>query len=168
MNLNVPHGGSANGEVDLNTDGTLSKGIAQKQDQLPAAIASAAGTVGAAVLGTPLNTIVAHFFAPAATAQAQNGEKVVKIDLKITPIRRTYVVKVTKAVGLPNAAGTDACTSKDWDALIATFDPQAKCRVELSITVTRADDKPADVPPKNAITISGAISTGAPPDGGAP
>ena len=167
LNLNVPHGGSANGEVDLNADGTLGKGVAQKQDQLPAAIASAVGTVGAAVLGTPLNTIVAHYFAPAATAHAANGEKVIKIDFSITPIKRTYVVKVTKSVNLTIApGGADPCGPRAWDALLATFDPQAKCRVELSMSVQRGDDKPKDDTPKNAITISGA--TGAADAGASP
>jgi hypothetical protein len=162
----MPHGGSANGEVDLNPDGTIGKGIAQKQDPLPVAIASAVGTVGGAVLGAPLNTILAHFLAPAATAQGENGEKVTGVDFTITPIKRIYVVKVTKSVAVANAPdGTDPCGPPTWDRLAATFDTQARCRVEVSISVQRAEGKPRDDLPKSANPLGCAVPAGRPDAG---
>jgi len=154
FNMNIPRGGSASGEIDLNADGTIGKGIAQKQDQLPAAVAGALGTAAAAALGDPLNTLVAHYVAPA-TAQAQDGLKIVRVDFSVTPIRRTYVIKVTKRVDAP----TTDCTEATWDTALRAFDTNSTCRVELAIILQRGDTKASDDDKKgNAISISGSIT----------
>jgi hypothetical protein len=156
FNVSVPRGGTSNAEIDLNGDGTLGKGIAQTQDQLPGAIATAAGTVASALVTGPLTTITGHYFGPPATAQGGGGDQVVGVDFAITPVRRVYSIKVTRRADAP--AG--ACDPKTWDELARTFDSDAACRVELAVaTQGGGDDKGGKKDDdKNNISINGSIA----------
>ena len=102
FNIRVPSGGSVTGEVDLAPNGTMTKAASQVQDLLPGAALSAAGSVLSASLGSSmLNTVAAHFFAPAVAPapQAVGSPTVQKVDLTLTWIRRIYTVTVTRPAG---------------------------------------------------------------------
>ena len=155
----VPYGGSANGEIDLNADGTIGKGISQKQDQLPPAIAGALGTIGGALLTGPLTTVASHFLAPA-TAQAANEERPLKVEFTITPIHRLYTLTLTKLADAQAAV----CGQDKWDSLVGVehgFDPDPPCRLNLTVAMKR-DDGGDDKKKDNNISINGSVTLPAP------
>jgi hypothetical protein len=106
-NIRVPSGGTVSGELDLAANGTMTKATSQVQDQLPGSIATAVGSVAGAALGSgALNTLTAHFFAPAQAPQPQGQgvPSVKKVDLAITRMRRVYTVTITRSVGTTDTA----------------------------------------------------------------
>jgi hypothetical protein len=174
LNVNVPHGGTANAEVDLNADGTLSKAIAQKQDQLPGTITTAAGAVGAAALGAVLNAPLAALFAhyypvpSASKSPAAPGAKTISaVELAVVEVRYVYVVKVARKALVTMSEDKDARTKDaqkgtakvdpclNLDTLLVT--PSSDCRVDLTITTQRGDAPGSSDKGDNSIKFSGSV-----------
>lgn len=150
FNIRVPRGGTASGEVDLNTDGTISKGIAAKTDTLPNTIVTAAGTTIGALLGAGVpNTIVAHYF-PTTTAPSTktafflNLKPDFDVQLAVTQVRRDYIVTLAAKAG---TKGCQGWTSSD------SFASTDNCRASVSVT-TSTDAPKAD---SSAVNFSGAV-----------
>jgi hypothetical protein len=161
LNIHVPYGGSANGEVDVNENGTLSKGIAQKQDQLPAAAATAIGTVAAAALTGPGAALVSGLL-PASTssptpAQATSlaGSNLVNVEFTVSVQHRIYTVTLSHRAG-----EASACDS--WSAKGALFKSTQNCLVSLSVAL-KSDSGPSEKAKDNKdVTFSGSVQLPAP------
>jgi hypothetical protein len=169
-NINVPHGGQASGELDLNPDGTLGKGLSSKQDSLPGTIATAVGTLGAAALGAPLAQIFSHVFptpvaaaaaaagSQAATTNDLNGLDIVNVDLKITPTVRVYTLSLGH-----KANESTGCDS--WKTGTTSLESTDTCWATVSTAINgggTSDEKDA-----NSITFNGSVTLPPPPKPGA-
>jgi hypothetical protein len=175
FNIRVPSGGTVSGEIDLAANGTMTKSSSQVQDQLPGAVASAASSVASAALGsTALNTMAAHFFAPAAAPalQAVGAPTVQKVDLTLTWIRRIYTVAITRPAGTPESScGTLASLLKfpvQPGAQPGTTQADS-CRAGVSIETKRGGDdgKAKSAKDDDSIRINGSITLPKPAGAGA-
>lgn len=180
--VNVPYGGSVSAGVELAPNGTLTKGSSQVDDKFPGIVTQTVGSVIAAALGsTSLNTVVSHFLAPAqaATPQSTNEPTLMKVDLKITTVRRLYTVTIVR----PSELNESECGSisallnpppkakepapppvqpedRPRRAQRAPVDPgdSGLCRATLAVEIQRGDDdKPKAKDEGDAINVSGTI-----------
>jgi hypothetical protein len=104
FNVKVPYGGTANGEIDLAPNGTLTKGIS---DTLPGTVVTAAGGVAEAAFGALGSVLGGATTSTAAAPAAQTGNTeitVLSVEVKIVPRRRLYTVTLTHPSSLPAAA----------------------------------------------------------------
>jgi hypothetical protein len=146
-NVRVPRGGTANAELDLASNGTMTKASSDKQDQLPGAIVTAAGSAISAVLGSSvLNTVAGTLLAPrvaAPQAQSAGNLDVLAVSFAIVPARRLYTLSVTHPPGSP----ITACG--DLGALLEAGTAFG-CRASLLVASDNAaGDKPKDGQPKD-------------------
>jgi hypothetical protein len=119
--IEAPHGGNVPAGLELAPNGTLAKGSSQVQDTLPGVITQTAGSVLSAALGsTSLNTVASHFLAPAKPPQSLGGPTVLKVDLKLTTVRRLYTVTITRPSKIAESAcGTSVATLIDPPAPVS-------------------------------------------------
>lgn len=146
-NVRVPRGGTANAELDLASNGTMTKASSDKQDQLPGAIVTAAGSVISSVLGSSvLNTVAASLLAPrtaAPQAQGAGNLDVLAVSFAIVPVRRLYTLSVT------HPPGTSIAACGDLGALLEAGTAFG-CRASLLVAADNAaGDKPKGDQPKN-------------------
>jgi hypothetical protein len=178
FNATVPFGGTASAEIDLNDNGTLSKGIASKTDQFPGQVLSAVGAIAGASLGDGVfNTIAKSNYRPLA-AHAIGGQKVLSIEVSLSRVRRLYVVSVLRPSSVPEVSCgpftqllTSAVTGPGPAPAPSAKEGAAPCRASIVVTVQRdatagADDKAkksdADkVEFSGSVTLPGAGATGA-------
>lgn len=132
MNLLTPHGGTANADIHLDARGTLTEAVAQKQDQLPQAVASGIATVGAAALtavgtvaaaGIKVNPVVAP-----TPATAPPVRQLAHLVVTATRASRTYSVGMTWPAGKGEPPANPCLTIANFDA------PQGACVLTLAVT----------------------------------
>jgi hypothetical protein len=170
--IETPPGGSVIAALELAGNGTMTKGSSQVQDTLPGVITQTVGSVLSAALGSAsLNTVASHFLAPAKPLAAVGSPTLLKVDLKLTTVRRFYTVTIVRPSSIaesqcgasvaslidPSIAHTD---SKCPDgALPANPGDCGICRATLAVEIQRDDDKPKDKPKDDpdAISVSGTI-----------
>ena len=168
FNIRVPIGGTVAGEIDLASNGTMTKASSSVQDQFPGAIVTATGSVAGAALGsTALNTLAAHFLAPAQAPapQAVGTPSVQKVDLSLTRVKRVYTVTVVRPSDTPETA------CEDFDLLVYPIKlkapkpgqpiPECYCRATIAVQTKRGDDTDTQKGAKDAddaIKITGSIA----------
>jgi hypothetical protein len=158
LNIRVPSGGSVSGEVDLAPNGTMTKASSQVQDLLPGAVVSAGGSVLSAALGSSaLNTVAAHFFAPAVAPapQAVGSPTVQKVDLTLTWNRRLYTVTVTRPAGTSESSCGALASMLKFPAQPGpppaqpAAAPADTCRASVSVETRRGGDADQAKPAKD-------------------
>jgi hypothetical protein len=140
-NVRTPGGGTASAEIDLGTNGTMTKSTSQKADQLPGALVSTTGAVLSAALGsTALNTVAGSLLAPA-QQQGATDLDVIGVDVKLVPMRRLYTVTLMYPSTMTRSAcgdvgvllkGSAVQTAKGGDA--------SPCRASLTVEVKAAEE----------------------------
>jgi hypothetical protein len=141
LNVWTPHGGSANADIKLDARGTLSEASAQRQDQLPQSVASAAGAVGAAAL-TALGTIAVAALRPPGVpvphpivGTAAPEPKVTAVTLSATRAGRIYTV-VT--VWPAPVAKTGVLSDVNPCLSASDVDQVGQCQLGFSVTTEGA------------------------------
>lgn len=158
-NVQVPRGGTANAEIDLASNGTMTKATSQKEDKLPGAVLSAVSSVASGVLGSSsLNTLASHFFAPAVAPpklEGAGGLDVLAVDFAVVPVRRLYTITIA------HPSGMLAADCGDTAELLDGASPWG-CRASLTISVVppgaRVAGDHAETRDPNRLGFSGSVT----------
>ncbi|MDB4956507.1 MAG: hypothetical protein JWO36_4076 [Myxococcales bacterium] len=178
LNVRVPRGGSANADIKLDVRGTLSEAIGQRQDQLPAAVVAAVGTLGAAALGG-VATVAAAGFKGASLIELNPprvpffekpkvGDHVIStIGVTTTVKHRIYAVTMLWPVALPtkiqvagNGSGSGrSVPGETWQAFDTTSNPcvnvsAGDTNTNCIVNVTVSDDTIQNPAPPAAVSAA--------------